>query len=90
MVTIAAAEVCSCLASVIEMAQTEAVIIEQRGADEAVIISGDEYDWLLECAEEIDDIAAFDESVSEPGPNIPWERAVPVRAEVSDRNECRS
>lgn len=55
--TIAAAEVCSCLASAVEMAQTETVIIEQRGVSEAVIISRDTYDWLLASGSSIVGIA---------------------------------
>lgn len=74
MVTISASDARKSFASVVETAQTEAVTIERRGEKEAVIISAAEYDRLMDSAEEVDDIAAFDEALAEEGPNIPWEQ----------------
>lgn len=52
MVTISASEIPNSFAAVIETAQTEAVIVERRGDRRAVIISGAEYDRLMDPAEE--------------------------------------
>lgn len=72
MAVIAESEVERSLAAAIETAQTEAVIVERGGKGRAVVISVSEYDRLMNLAEEIDDIAAFDESMMEAGPNIQW------------------
>ena len=74
MATISASNARKSFASVVETAQTEAVIVERRGEREAVIVSAAEYDRLMDSAEEIDDIAAFDEAMAEEGPNIPWDK----------------
>lgn len=74
MVTISASDARKSFASVIETAQTEAVIIERHGEKEAVIVSAAEYDRLMDSAEDIDDIALFDEAMAEEGPNIPWDQ----------------
>ena len=58
---------------VITQSQTEAVFIERRGAVAAVVISPSQYEAMLNALEEIEDIAAFDQALSEEGPNIPWD-----------------
>ena len=60
------------LAEVVETSQTEAVILERYGRPAAILVSPDRYELMMEALEEIQDIAAFDESMSEEGTNIPW------------------
>lgn len=50
--------------------QTEAVFIEHRGQRIAVMISPKYYEPMLEALEDREDIAVFDDSVKESGPNI--------------------
>lgn len=71
--TISVSDAGRSLFSVMETAQTEAVIVERGGKREAVIVSAAEYDRLMASAEEIDDIEAFDVALDEAGPNIPWD-----------------
>lgn len=74
MTSITVSEARRSLAQVIETAQHEAVIVERRGAAQAVVVSPAEYDRLMRSAEEIDDIAAFDAAMAEEGTSIPWEQ----------------
>lgn len=74
MVTIAASEARKGFASVIETAQREAVFIERRGDAEAVVISTAEYHRLMDAAEDVEDVAAFDDAMAEEGPDIPWDQ----------------
>ncbi|MBK9737929.1 MAG: type II toxin-antitoxin system Phd/YefM family antitoxin [Actinobacteria bacterium] len=62
------------LPSAIETAMTEAVFLERYGKRTAVIISVERYEQLMDALEELEDIAAFDEAMAEPGENIPWEQ----------------
>ncbi|MHA7268714.1 type II toxin-antitoxin system Phd/YefM family antitoxin [Arthrobacter sp. HLT1-20] len=57
---------------VIDRSKTEAVFIERRGQRAAVVVSPERYERMLEALEEVEDIAAFDEAMTEEGPNIPW------------------
>lgn len=56
----------------ITQSQTEPVFIERRGQQAAVMISPQQYERMLDALEEAEDIAAFDEAMSEEGANIPW------------------
>lgn len=60
------------LAEAIERSEDGPVFIERRGRRAAVIISPEEYERLLETAEEQEDMAAFDQAMAEEGANIPW------------------
>lgn len=62
------------LAEVVELAQSEAVVIERYGHAAAVMISRARYDELMDALEEVEDVAAFDEAMAEEGPNLPWEQ----------------
>jgi antitoxin Phd len=62
------------LSEVVEMSQTEAVILERYGRPAAILISPDRYEQMMESLEEIQDAAAFDEAMSDEGDNIPWEQ----------------
>lgn len=57
---------------VIARAKGEAVFIERRGQQTAVIISPERYEQMLEALEDAEDATAFDEAMIEEGPNIPW------------------
>jgi prevent-host-death family protein len=60
------------LPAVIETARTEAVILERYGRPAAVVVSPERYEQLMNALDEVDDVAAFDEAMSEECPNIPW------------------
>jgi PHD/YefM family antitoxin component YafN of YafNO toxin-antitoxin module len=60
------------LAKVIELVATETVALEEHGDAVAVIISPEQYELLVSAHEELQDWAAFDDSMAEQGPNIPW------------------
>jgi prevent-host-death family protein len=74
MSTITASEARKNFASVVETAQTEAVVVERRGEAQAVVISPAQYARLMDAAEEMEDVAAFDAAMAEEGPNIPWDQ----------------
>lgn len=61
------------LPSVIELAQSEAVIIERHGTPQAVIISYERYDELMTALEDIEDLAALKADPPDPNDFIPWE-----------------
>lgn len=62
------------LSEVVEMSQSEPVVLEHYGRAAAVVISPDHYNEMLEAYEEALDIMAFDAALSEEGDNIPWEQ----------------
>lgn len=62
------------LSEVVEMSQSEPVVLEHYGRAAAVVVSPDHYDEMLEAFEESLDILAFDAALSEEGSNIPWEQ----------------
>jgi prevent-host-death family protein len=51
----------------------EAVFIQKHGENAAVLISPERYGELMDALEEIEDLAAYDEAMADPSPNIPWE-----------------
>ncbi|MPV49098.1 type II toxin-antitoxin system prevent-host-death family antitoxin [Pseudactinotalea sp. HY160] len=61
-------------AATIQAAQRGAVIVERRGEPQAIVLSPAEYERLMDAAEELEDISAFDAAMAEEGPNIPWEQ----------------
>lgn len=63
----------------ISTAQTEAVFLERRGKVEAVVVSPEQYERMMDALEEAEDIEAYDASLADEGPNIPWEQ---VKAEL--------
>jgi len=46
--------------------------LERRGKLEAVLISPEQYERMMEALEEAEDAAAFDAAMAEEGRNIPW------------------
>ena len=74
MSTVSASDARKSFASLIATAQHEAVFVERRGEAQAVVLSPAEYERLMDAAEEVEDIAAFDAATAEEGPDIPWEQ----------------
>ncbi|HEX3678880.1 MAG TPA: type II toxin-antitoxin system Phd/YefM family antitoxin [Galbitalea sp.] len=64
------------LPQVVELAQTEAVILERYGHPAAVLVSPERYDELMTALEDAEDIAAFDAAMAEGGSSIPWEDVI--------------
>ena len=60
------------LADVIELAATEAVVLERYGSAVAVVVSPTRYEELMDAYEEIQDLEAFDRAMADEGPNVPW------------------
>jgi len=73
MVTLTASDARKNFADTVRRSRAEPVVIERRGRREAIMLSPEEFDRLVEAAEELDDIAAFDAAVAEEGENIPWD-----------------
>lgn len=67
------------LSEVIDVAQSEAVVLERYGRPAAVLVSVERYQQLIEALEEAEDTAAFDAAMAEEGDNIPWDQ---VRADL--------
>lgn len=74
MATIPVSDARQRLAEIIELAQTEAVILERYGSPAAVVISYARYDQLMEALEDLEDIDAIDAALAEGGEPIPWEQ----------------
>lgn len=79
MVTLTASDARTNFASTVRRSRSEPVVIEKRGVREAVILSPELFDRLVDAQEELEDISAFDASMAEEGDNIPWEE---VKAEL--------
>jgi PHD/YefM family antitoxin component YafN of YafNO toxin-antitoxin module len=62
------------LAEVVEMSQSEPVVLEHYGNRAAVVVSPALYDEMLDAFEESQDVVAFDVAIAEEGNNIPWEQ----------------
>jgi prevent-host-death family protein len=62
------------LSGVVKTSQTEVVFLERDGRPAAVLISPERYEELLEAFEEAQDVTAFDESLADENPNIPWDQ----------------
>ncbi len=62
------------LPDAIELARTEAVVLERYGRPAAVLVSPEQYGKLMAALEAAEDVAAYDEAMNEEGPNIPWEQ----------------
>lgn len=62
------------LAEAVELARTEAVVLERYGRAAAVLVSPERYRQLMEALEDAEDVAAFDEAMADEGPSIPWEQ----------------
>ena len=74
MVTIGMSAARDRLPEVVELARSQAVILERYGRPAAVLVSPERYDELMTAFEDAEDVAAFDAAMAEEGPNIPWEQ----------------
>ena len=72
MSTISVTDARSHLPELIARAQGEAVFLERRGKLEAVMVSPERYERMVEALEDAEDAAAFDAAMAEEGDNIPW------------------
>ncbi|MGK9147724.1 type II toxin-antitoxin system Phd/YefM family antitoxin [Plantibacter flavus] len=59
----------------IKQSRTEAVFVERRGHTEAVIISPEQYERMMEALEAAEDVRNFDAAMAEEGENVPWAQA---------------
>ncbi len=62
------------LPGVVELARTEAVFLHRYGRPAAVLVSPQRYEQLMAALEDAEDVATFDEALTEEGPSIPWEQ----------------
>jgi prevent-host-death family protein len=69
---VSVAEARNHLSDVIARSKEEAVFIERRGRRAAVVVSPEQYERMLEALEDAEDATAFDDAMTEEGPNIPW------------------
>jgi len=74
MATMTVSEARDKLSDAVELAHTEAVFLERYGRPAAVLVSPERYEQLLAALEDAEDVAAFDDSMQEEGPDIPWEQ----------------
>ncbi|AND15650.1 type II toxin-antitoxin system Phd/YefM family antitoxin [Rathayibacter tritici] len=75
MVTISVTDARANFSDLVERSHTEAVIVERRGRAEAVIVSPEQYERMMDALEEVEDVQAFDAAMAEEGDDIPWAQA---------------
>ncbi|QHC71221.1 type II toxin-antitoxin system Phd/YefM family antitoxin [Rathayibacter sp. VKM Ac-2801] len=75
MVTISVTDARANFSDVVERSHTEAVFVERRGRAEAVVISPEQYERMMDALEEVEDVQAFDAAMAEEGDDIPWTQA---------------
>ena len=61
------------LPAVLELCQTEAVILERYGKPQAVIISYERYDELMTAIEDMEDLEYLEKNPPDLSDTIPWE-----------------
>ncbi|KQQ06015.1 MULTISPECIES: type II toxin-antitoxin system Phd/YefM family antitoxin [unclassified Rathayibacter] len=59
----------------IERSHSEAVFVERHGRAEAVVVSPEQYERMMDALEDAEDARAFDAALAEEGENIPWAQA---------------
>ncbi|NQX13811.1 type II toxin-antitoxin system Phd/YefM family antitoxin [Microbacteriaceae bacterium VKM Ac-2855] len=59
----------------IARSHTEAVFVERHGRAEAVVISPERYERMMDALEVAEDVQAFDAAMAEEGENITWAQA---------------
>lgn len=52
------------------------MFLERRGKVEAVVVSPQQYERMMDALEEAEDVEAFDAALAEDGDNIPWEQVL--------------
>jgi len=76
MLTRTVSEVRDQFADSLELAQKEPITVLRRGSPKVVLLSAERYEKLVADADELADIAAFDDAVNETGENISWAQAL--------------
>jgi prevent-host-death family protein len=61
------------LPAVLELCQTEAVILERYGKPQAVVISYERYDELMNALEDLNDLEYLEQNPTDLTDTIPWE-----------------
>ena len=61
------------LPAVLELCQTEAVILERYGKPQAVVISYERYDELMNALEDLNDLEYLEQNPPDLTDAIPWE-----------------
>ncbi len=75
MVSISVSDARAKLPEFITRARTEAIFVERHGKTEAVLVSPEQYERMMDALEEAEDVRAFDEAMADEGENIPWAQA---------------
>ena len=75
MVSISVSDARAKLPELISRARTEAIFVERHGKAEAVLVSPEQYERMMDALEEAEDARAFDEAMADEGENIPWAQA---------------
>ncbi|OOB91658.1 type II toxin-antitoxin system Phd/YefM family antitoxin [Rathayibacter sp. VKM Ac-2630] len=75
MSTLLVSEARARFSEVLERSRNEAVILVRHGRAEAVVISPEQYERMRGALEELEDVRAFDEALTDEGENVPWTQA---------------
>jgi prevent-host-death family protein len=75
MSTITVSDARANFSELITRSQTEAVFVERHGRPEAVVVSPEQYERMMDALEDVEDAHAFDAAMAEEGDNIPWAQA---------------
>jgi len=63
----------------------EEYVVDEHGNRKAVVVPIEEWKYVLELLEELDDIRAYDEAKSDPSEPMPFEQAVSeIRGRAND------
>ncbi|MDO9398923.1 MAG: type II toxin-antitoxin system Phd/YefM family antitoxin [Herbiconiux sp.] len=72
MVVISITEARARLPELVAHAQSEPVFVERRGRTEAVLVSPQQYERMIDALEQLEDAEAFRVAMAEEGERIPW------------------
>lgn len=73
MATVRVTEARAQLPDLLSTVQSEPVFLQRRGRVEAVIVSVEQYERMMDALEEAEDIDAYDAALAEEGASIPWD-----------------
>ncbi len=74
MITLSVTSARENLQRTIETANAEPVALQRHGKPVVVMLSPSAYESMLAGLEDLEDIAAYDDAMADPSPNIPWEQ----------------
>jgi antitoxin Phd len=74
MATIPVSDARQRFAEIVDLAQSEPVVLERYGQPAAVVISHERYEQLMDAWDDADDAAAIDAALAEAGSAIPWDQ----------------